>query len=144
MTQFSSSSQTDPASERGVRREDFELPASAAAVSQARERVYGQLKRWNLPEDLGHSAQLVISEFFTNAVVHTESEQVRCRLRAQDGRLRIEVTDEGSEGEVAARHADEESLNGRGLHLVSAVAEKWGVLNGTGPLGRVVWAELRG
>lgn len=128
-----------------MRREDFELPAHASAVAQARERVCGQLRRWNLPEELGHTAQLVISEFFTNAVVHTESGQVRCRLRADGELLRIEVTDEGGgNGEIEPRDAAGDDTDGRGLHLVSALAEQWGVLGDGGPLGRIVWAELRG
>lgn len=145
VTQFSSSSSPgDPADdhERGVRHEDFELPASASAVSEAREWVHGRLKHWDLPEDMGHTAQLVVSEFFTNAVVHTGSGQVRCRLRAHGERLRIEVTDEGGDGEVVPREADAEDVNGRGLQLVNALAEQWGVTGGGIP-GRVVWAELR-
>ncbi|GAB2818073.1 hypothetical protein GCM10027091_56800 [Streptomyces daliensis] len=127
--------------EGGVRREGFDLPAHASAVAQAREKVCGQLRHWGLPEDLGDMAQLVISEFFTNAVLHTDSGRVRCHLQVCQERLRIEVRDEGG-GHVAPREAAAEDVNGRGLQLVSAVAEKWGVLGGGPHLGRVVWAEL--
>jgi len=127
----------------GVRREGFELPAHATAVADARKMVWGQLASWGLPEDLGRTAQLVVSEFFTNAVVHTDSCRVRCRLQVCEQRLRIEVCDEGGRcSEVERREAAAEDVNGRGLQLVSAVAEQWGVRPETRNSGRVVWAEL--
>ncbi|MGH3309239.1 MAG: ATP-binding protein [Streptomyces sp.] len=125
-----------------MHRESFELPADAAAVSDARERVCGQLRDWGLPEDVGHAAQLVISEFFTNVVVHTDTDRVRCRLQTDGQRLRIEVFDEGGGlCDPTPREAEPEDVNGRGLKLVNAVAETWGVQSGVRP-GRLVWAEL--
>jgi anti-sigma regulatory factor (Ser/Thr protein kinase) len=86
---------------------------------------------------------LVVSEFFTNAVLHTDSCRVSCRLQVFEQRLRIEVCDEGVEcGEVLPREAAADDVNGRGLQLVSAVAERWGVRSGSDESGRVVWAEL--
>jgi anti-sigma regulatory factor (Ser/Thr protein kinase) len=127
----------------GVRREGFELPAHATAVADAREKVRGQVRSWGLPEDLVRTAQLVVSEFFTNAVVHTDSCRVRCRLQVCEQRLRIEVFDEGAEcDEVVPRQAAAEDVNGRGLQLVNAVAEAWGVRSDGADAGRVVWAEL--
>lgn len=124
-------------------REDFELPAHASAVADARAKVGGQLRRWGLPDDLGHTAQLVISEFFTNAVLHTDSGRVCCLLQLCERWLRIEVADEGGDpAEVLPRQAAEEDVDGRGLQLVGALAEQWGVQVGGRRPGRVVWAEL--
>ncbi|OEU91889.1 hypothetical protein DB35_07495 [Streptomyces abyssalis] len=126
-----------------VRREGFELPAHATAVADAREKVRGQVRNWGLPEELGRAAQLVVSEFFTNAVVHTDSCRVRCRLQVSGQRLRIEVCDEGDEeSQVTPREAAAEDVNGRGLQLVNALAETWGVRSEDSHSGRVVWAEL--
>jgi anti-sigma regulatory factor (Ser/Thr protein kinase) len=126
-----------------VRHEGFELPAHATAVAAAREKVRGQVRSWGLPEELGHNAQLVVSEFFTNAVVHTDSCRVRCRLQMCGQRLRIEVCDEGAGcGEPTPRKAATGDVNGRGLQLVSAVAETWGVRSQEPDPGCVVWAEL--
>ncbi len=126
-----------------VRREGFELPAHATAVADAREKVRGHVRSWGLSEELEHSAQLVVSEFFTNAVVHTDTCRVRCRLQVCDQRLRIEVCDEGSGcGRVVPRQAAAGDVNGRGLQLVNAVAETWGVRSEDSDSGRVVWAEL--
>jgi anti-sigma regulatory factor (Ser/Thr protein kinase) len=127
----------------GVRREGFELPAHATAVADARQRVRGQLCAWGLPEDLGGIAQLIVSEFFTNAVLHTDSGRVRCRLQMCERWLRIEVCDEGAAcAEVLPRKAAAEDVNGLGLQMVSAVADKWGVRSESEESGRVVWAEL--
>lgn len=126
-----------------VRHEGFELPAHATAVADAREKVRGQVRSWGLPEELGRTAQLVVSEFFTNAVVHTDSCRVRCRLQVCEQRLRIEVLDEGAGcGQVVPRQAAPGDVNGRGLQLVSALAETWGVRSEDSDSGRVVWAEL--
>lgn len=127
-----------------MRPEGFELPAHATAVADARERVLGLLLGWGLSEDLGRTAQLVVSEFFTNAVLHTDSCRVRCHLQIIGRCLRIEVCDEGAEcAEVLPREAAADDVNGRGLQLVGALAEKWGVRSGSEDSGRVVWAELR-
>lgn len=126
-----------------VRHEGFDLPALASAVAQARERVQGRLHSWGLPEDLGFTAQLVVSEFVTNALVHTESARISCRLRVCSERLRIEVVDEGGcPSQVKPREAGWGDVNGRGLQLVGAVAEQWGVQSGGTCAGRTVWAEL--
>jgi hypothetical protein len=53
------------------------------------------------------------------------------------------VCDEGVAcDQVLPREAATEDVNGRGLQLVGAVAEKWGVRPGGEDYGRVVWAEL--
>lgn len=126
----------------GVRHEEFELPAHPTAVAEARARVWGSLRDWGLTEDLSRTAQLIVSEFFTNAVVHSDSCLVCCRIELLEQRLRIEVRDEGTDcSEVLPREAAGEDVNGRGLQLVGLVAEKWGVRPGK-ECGRVVWAEL--
>ncbi|GEB47635.1 MULTISPECIES: ATP-binding protein [Streptomyces] len=126
-----------------VRREGFELPAHTSSVSRARSRLSGQLRRWGFPEELGHTALLVISEFVTNAVLHTDSGRIGCNIQLDGQRLRIEVTDEGTERCVPrARSAAPEEVGGRGLQLVGALTERWGVSAGDTPCGRKVWAEL--
>jgi hypothetical protein len=52
----------------------------------------------------------------------------------------LTVTDGGAEQSPIIRAADGESVNGRGLAIVSALARRWGVeRSGT---GQSVWAEL--
>jgi serine/threonine-protein kinase RsbW len=122
----------------------FALPADVTAVAAARQRVREQLGAWGVERDSGDTAVLMVSELFTNALVHTASEVVTCGLTWNPGQLLIEVADEGG-AQSAPRprkaHSDEEG--GRGLMLVKLLAEQWGV--GPAPYGpgRVVWAVLR-
>lgn len=126
-----------------MRREWFDVPARASAVGRARDRAGGWMRERGLPEDLGFTAQLVVSEFITNAIVHTRSDRISCRLQVCDKRLRIEVVDEGGcASEVRPRDAAAGDVNGRGLQLVGAVADQWGVQSGGVWAGRTVWAEL--
>lgn len=127
----------------GVRQERFQLPAQGASVAAARRRVRSRVPVWGFCEDTCDAAELVMSELFTNALVHTGSEQILCVLRAEEPRtLYVEVADQGGgSAGPAPRQAGAEDEGGRGLALVRAMAAAWGDrpgLNG----GRVVWAQL--
>ncbi|MET7639949.1 ATP-binding protein [Streptomyces sp. NPDC005438] len=120
-----------------------QLPARPSAVGRSREWASEQLRLWGFAEDFVDTVELVMSEFFTNAVIHTDSSFIACSLRKAGGRLRIEVVDEGTgHSECAARQPNDEDINGRGLMLVDAVTDQWGVSTPTQGNGRVVWAEL--
>ncbi|GAA2975534.1 hypothetical protein Sfulv_26130 [Streptomyces fulvorobeus] len=84
---------------------------------------------------------LCVSELATNALVHGvppgRGYQVRLLLRAEGRVLRVEVHDSGG-GEPEVREPEGES--GRGLLLVSEIADRWGV-GGRDP-GKVVWCEF--
>ncbi|WP_410535407.1 ATP-binding protein [Streptomyces sp. KL2] len=131
-------------------RDAFRLPAIGASVAEARRRVLARLTEWDIGTVIRDDAQLVVSELFTNAVRHTDSERVDCELRVTGVRLRLAVTDQGSGharyagGAAQAPAADPrgEGENGRGLLLVSALAEAWGIRPGAGGRGHMVWAEL--
>lgn len=127
----------------GLLAADFELQADGHAVADARRRVRRQLRRWAFPADICDTAQLLVSELFTNAVLHTDSSRVGCVLRAGGSRLRVEVRDDGSDTAVPLPcWAGPEDEHGRGLLLVDTFAEEWGV-DRIGPRsGCVVWFEL--
>ncbi|MFI8848611.1 ATP-binding protein [Streptomyces sp. 891-h] len=126
-----------------ARQEGFELPAHTSSVARARARLRSRLQHWGLTEELGHTAQLVISEFVTNALLHTDTVRIRCRIQLEGERLRIEVSDEGTQNcAPQPRSATTDEVNGRGLQLVGALAQRWGVTARSARCGRVVWAEL--
>jgi anti-sigma regulatory factor (Ser/Thr protein kinase) len=56
------------------------------------------------------------------------------------GRLEIRVTDGGARTRPAEREASLDSIDGRGLAIVAALAERWGAERDG--LGHCVWAEL--
>ncbi|RBQ21339.1 ATP-binding protein [Spongiactinospora rosea] len=91
-------------------------------------------------------ALLVLDELAANAVTHTRSGTTGGRfvvalVEAEEGGVRIEVTDEGADTVPAPRHDDMDALSGRGLQIVAALAADWGVR--AAGKGRLVWALLR-
>lgn len=91
-----------------------------------------------MPE-LADTAELLTSELVTNALVHTGHGAVFDAVLTPDQRLRIEVRDAAAT--VPGRRAPGEyATSGRGLLLVEALADDWGVqLRGD---GKVTWFEL--
>ena len=79
----------------------------------------------------------MISELVSNALVHGRG-QVVFRLQLDEGIVRGEVIDQGGgfEHEIRARGPDD--VSGRGLFLVEALTNRWGVHEGT----THVWFEL--
>lgn len=125
-------------------RAEFEVPAQRSSVCVARHLLAEWLHRWRCPQGVVDTAQLVMSEFVTNAVIHTVSDRISCFLQHGERRLRIEVRDQGTGAlGLAAHSADVDATNGRGLQLVDALAESWGDVPVAHERGRLVWAELR-
>ncbi|MFD3975606.1 ATP-binding protein [Streptomyces cyaneofuscatus] len=79
-----------------------------------------------------------------NALVHgTVSDHgFLVRLDAEDGVVRLEVHDSRCERPKTGEAADTD-LSGRGLILVDALADDWGVQDRT-PLGKIVWSSFKG
>jgi serine/threonine-protein kinase RsbW len=126
-----------------VLREAFDLAARAASVAEARHRTLAWLFRRPVGQQAAEAAALIVSELVTNAIVHSGSQIISCVLRLGSGLLRIEVTDQGvGTAEPAVRMPADDDVSGRGLLLVSAVSEEWGVSSAI-PGGRTVWAVVR-
>jgi anti-sigma regulatory factor (Ser/Thr protein kinase) len=116
-----------------------QFPAEPDAPRAARRFVAEALGQWGRNGTLLQDAQLVISELATNAVVHAAS-PFTVVARLQDASVRLSVHDRSPEQPVVRANG---SLlpSGRGLHLIAALASRWGVQT-TGE-GKAVWAELR-
>ncbi|MGW0561342.1 ATP-binding protein [Streptomyces sp. NPDC003016] len=125
-----------------IRRYGFELPARPECVAAARRLARRQLTQWGVHEDACDTAALIVTELFTNALLHTASEHIVCELRDSDGRLRVAVKDQGLRptGPQLRQAGDEE--HGRGLQLVDALSSFWGTRDAADGPGRIVWAEL--
>lgn len=120
----------------------FELPARVEQVSRARRLVSARLESWGVGEDAHDTALLVVSELFTNAIVHTGGHLVSCELRAGADSLRVTVQDQGSAPTGPHVCRGTEGERGRGLLLVEAVSRAWGTYDTASGTGRAVWAEL--
>jgi anti-sigma regulatory factor (Ser/Thr protein kinase) len=119
--------------ERFYRRDRRSVPA-------ARQFTYAALADWGLAQaDRSGDALLCVSELATNALVHgvPPGRGFRLQLSYGGGVLRVEVHDSGA---GTPRIADDADEGGRGLLLVSALSDKWGV--GARDPGKVVWCEL--
>ncbi|MFJ8358291.1 ATP-binding protein [Streptomyces sp. NPDC093984] len=121
----------------------FDLPAVPAAVGLARTSVRRLLGRWGTGDCTTDNAVLVTSELVTNAVKHTASDRIVCRIRTDGHRLRIEVQDENRGGTLPTRRRPgPDDQNGRGLTLVGMLSGDWGVREAPDGSGRIVWADL--
>ena len=120
-----------------------EIPGGKGAPFYARRwlgsQVDGQFGARGA-EDLA----LVVSELVTNSVVHANvgpHETVGLECVLLPGRLRITVTDPGSQLEPRRRSTDHDTPGGYGLKIVDALSSAWGVVHdaqGT----TSVWCEL--
>ncbi|WP_234328058.1 ATP-binding protein [Streptomyces sp. NRRL S-37] len=107
------------------------------------------LNSWGHPYD-GHvneTLALITAELCANAVRHGRVPgrdfHVRLAAEADGGRLRVEVSDTCAERRPAATPADPDAETGRGLLLVTALADDWGVTDRRGGPGKTVWAVVR-
>ncbi|MET8219132.1 ATP-binding protein [Streptomyces hirsutus] len=112
----------------------------------ARRLVSHRLDAWGHPyaSPANETVTLIAAELTANAVQHGHVPGRDFHLRlaeAEDGTLRVEVTDTRTERRPVAATPAPDGESGRGLLLVDALADDWGVLpRPTGP-GKTVWAE---
>lgn len=108
------------------------------AVRDARGFVAKALRDWSC-HGLVDVAVLLTSELVTNAILHAKTgPTVKMALNGE--LLRVEVIDRGP-GKPQRGSSATDALSGRGLALVEAMSDGWGVADVTG--GKAVWFELR-
>ena len=112
------------------------LPSELTSASKARSLIRRPLRRWGLT-DLVPTAELLVSELVTNAVRYAQG-KIGLRLVLEGG-LVCEVLDD-SAALPRLRHPDDSDERGRGLQVVSQLAQRWGARRAGA--GKVVWCEL--
>jgi len=112
------------------------LPSELTSASRARSLIRRPMRRWGLTE-LIPTAELLVSELVTNAVRYAQG-KIGLRLILERG-LVCEVLDE-SAALPRLRHPDDSDERGRGLQVVSQLAQRWGARRAAA--GKVVWCEL--
>jgi anti-sigma regulatory factor (Ser/Thr protein kinase) len=115
---------------------EVELFRDVGAAGRARnllaERFAAELTGHELD-----TAKLLASELVTNAVVHGEG-MITMRADLDEGRLRVEVIDQGSGFERVVQRRELSGYGGWGLMLVESESSCWGVREGM----THVWFEL--
>lgn len=114
----------------------------------------GDLQRTGVPDAVIDDAVLILSELLSNACRHGrplgpdacggdghDGGDVRCAWRIDErARLTVEVTDGGGPTRPVPATPSVTSRGGRGLNIITALAEDWGVRDGSGEV--TVWATL--
>jgi anti-sigma regulatory factor (Ser/Thr protein kinase) len=126
----------------GVR--ERQQPEDAMTIPADPARV-GQVRRW-LAACVGDEAgaetletlSLLASEVITNAVLHAAT-PVTVSVEREDARVRVCVTDQLAEVPSIAEFTADRS-GGRGMGLIDALADDWGVDVALG--AKTVWFEL--
>lgn len=121
--------------------------ADLARISELRSELADAVRRWGAG-GLADTVELLASELVTNALVHTDRDalitarlyrEAAGRTGAGPARLRVEVEDESDQW-PKRRTPGEQASSGRGLLLVDALADAWGVEpRGS---GKRLWFEL--
>jgi anti-sigma regulatory factor (Ser/Thr protein kinase) len=121
---------------------EITLPGTERSVAESRGFVRKTLGHRHPTLD---GVVLSVSELATNAVRHTPSGaggRFTITLAAMDHRIRAEVTNDGATGSDPRLESEPGTgaEHGRGLLLVQAIADRWGVTRHTGRT--TVWAEF--
>lgn len=126
-------------------------PASWQARVPHHARSAAAVRRWLAGIAAGlHAAHLadlhaVATELICNAVRHATplpDGDLSVHFQMNDGTVEFAVTDGGASTRPFVRALNTSASDGRGLLIVTALAEQWGVRDEDG--GRTVWARLTG
>ncbi|MET7646099.1 ATP-binding protein [Streptomyces sp. NPDC005426] len=113
------------------------VPHGPAGVGQARHRMREQLRSHGVSDAVVDDAVLILSELLSNACRHGRplgrhnevgDGDVRAAWRVdRTGGLTVEVTDGGGPTRPVPATPSVTARGGRGLNIISALAEEWGV-----------------
>ena len=117
---------------------EVDLPLGPQAAALARRTVADVLRGWTITdEDFVYDILLLASELVGNAVRHG-GRRVGLSLKHDQGRLTLAVHDGSCVLPSPRMPEDQES--GRGLTIIDAIADDWGVLDRSD--GKTVWVTL--
>jgi anti-sigma regulatory factor (Ser/Thr protein kinase) len=112
-----------------------QLPPDPASPAAARHFVVEALGAVDGDLDV---IELLTSELVTNAVLHART-SVGVSVEVHAGMVRVAVRD-GSLAPPVLRRYDRAAITGRGLQLLDALADRWGV--DEAKAGKQVWFEM--
>ncbi|MFF6907575.1 ATP-binding protein [Streptomyces sp. NPDC012389] len=129
----------------------MDVPHGPAGVGQARHRMREQLRSNGVSDAVVDDAVLILSELLSNACRHGRplgrhadvgDGDIRAAWRVDTGGgLTVEVTDGGGPTRPVPSTPSVTARGGRGLNIISALAQEWGVRDDSS--GEVtVWAHV--
>ncbi|GGW34748.1 ATP-binding protein [Streptomyces galilaeus] len=119
---------------------DLAFTAEPAEVAGLRRIMRLHLGIWGL-HGVVDEAQLCVSELVSNVITHVGPGTPATLAVSMNGvRLRIAIHDPDPRALPTLLAANTDSESGRGMALVDAVADRWGVE--LGPDRKVTWCEL--
>ncbi|MFI7410547.1 ATP-binding protein [Streptomyces sp. NPDC049627] len=123
-----------------IRNFSVQLSPTPRGARLARLLATEQLRSWGLPLD---PAAHVVAELAANAVTHGRipGRDFLLLLYVVGDTLRIEVTDTRADRLPHTERPTPDAESGRGLAIVDALADRWGVTPGLPPR-KTVWAEI--
>ncbi|MGA9312190.1 MAG: ATP-binding protein [Pseudonocardiaceae bacterium] len=117
-----------------------DLPMHNAAAGAARRFVRESCEIWAVDPAIREIAELLSSELVTNAVEHAHS-STRLTVTGTGSVLRVSVRDYSRTIIPRPRPIDVGAFRGRGLHLVAALSQSWGVHQHSE--GKTIWLNLQ-
>ncbi|MGW0293449.1 ATP-binding protein [Streptomyces tuirus] len=126
--------------ETTIRNLSLLLSPTPRGARLARLLATEQLRSWGVPLD---PAGQIVAELAANAATHgrVPGRDFRLTLYVVGGTLRIEVTDTRGDRLPRLARPAPDATTGRGLLVVAALADRWGVAPGPHPR-KTVWAEV--
>lgn len=119
-----------------------ELQALPSRIGQVRRIISAQLRYWHL-DPLIDQAALGVTELLTNVHRHAQPDK-SCTVDIELLLDRLTVSVHDHDPRVpTVNEADSFATSGRGLALIAAVSESWGV-RPSGAAGKAVWFTFAG
>lgn len=118
------------------------LPYTPASVSRARREFLGDVGG-RVPAQVCEDALLIMSELLGNALRHARplpGDTLEVSWEITESGVEIAVTDGGGSTRPEPKHPSLSALGGRGLAIVDAITERWGVRDDQDSV--TVWAEV--
>nr|WP_210586977.1 ATP-binding protein [Streptomyces sp. GESEQ-35] len=115
------------------------LTVGEHSARHIRRIVRSLLREWELAE-LTDAAELAVTELVANVVRHVPDRRCGVLVLRLAAGVRVEVSDGSPQLPHARGALCLEAEDGRGLALLDAVVDKWGV-DRRGEAGKTVWFE---
>lgn len=117
-----------------------QLRSDVASLKEGRRFVARTLRDWQVEESRIEPVLLVANELVANAIVHAHSAPVLVLVESGDDLL-LRVSDDSNVAPVPQTPTVDE-MGGRGLMLVEALSDRWGI--DTETHGKCVWVAFDG